>query len=208
MEQHDRITTSHANSVLRAALAQEPGGWHELDDILRRLASSVARRFGIDKRGRADFVEVVSQDVALAVLEAGPGGFDETRGGAMTWLWRITQAKASRYIAAIPAVGRRRPKKSKAPANRGRQRVRSLGDEHSESLVDPDVAREFELVAARHDAEVLLAKAPPKVARALRAVHWDGWSLAAVAEDLGIDRTTFSRRVEAFRGRMCEAAVA
>ena len=207
MEQHDRITTSHANSVLRAALAQEPRGWHELDDILRRLASAVARRFGIDKRSREDFVEVVSQDVALAVLEAGPGGFDEMRGAAVTWLWRITQAKASRYIAAIPAVGRRRPKKSKTPASR-RQRVKSLGDEHSETLVDPDVAREFELAAASHDAEVLLAKAPPKVAQALRAVHWDGWSVAAVAEELGVDRTTFSRRMEAFRSRMCEAAVA
>jgi DNA-directed RNA polymerase specialized sigma24 family protein len=208
MDKCDPVDPSRITSAYRAALSGDEASWRLLERKLRRTAARIAQNLGVAYRERESFIDVVSQEVALALLEGGPDGFDERRGSLTTYVWQITRRRASAYLSALPAVGRRRPCKSSGRTNGEFPRIRELDDEVAESLAAPRSSSPSIRVDTQHDAAVLLAKAPPIVAHALRAMHRDGLSLGEIAEGLNVNRLTLRRRMDTFCRRMCEAAAA
>lgn len=203
---YDALDPARLNPVLSRAQESDGAAWEELMPTIRRIVRGVAKATDVPLAQRRDFVEVVSQEVALAVLKAGSGAFDPARASARTYLTAIARKCGASYWASLPTVGRRRPR-SREKAQGTTLRVVPISPE-LEGELSLHAVDSFEALEASLDAKTILRAAPPLVAATLRAMHYEDRGQAEIAASLGVPRTTLMRRVDTFAARFHSLAAA
>jgi len=172
--------------------ARDPHFDQQFDELLRPYLVNLTRKLARDLP--IDLQEEVVQQTCLDLIGSSTMKFDMGRGSAKAFLF-FAVCNALRTVRAnyCPPGSPTRPKKSK--------------DEHQSSSAAVSIEDlGYELgtrfserqITAKCDATSLLKKAPPRVAVALRRIHYIGDTLGEIATDLNLSRFKLSREISAY----------
>jgi DNA-directed RNA polymerase specialized sigma24 family protein len=172
--------------------ARDPHFDEQFHELLRPYLVSLARKLARDLPD--DLQEEVVQQTSLDLIGNSRTKFDLRRGSAKAFLF-YSVCNALRTVRAnyCPPGNPTRPKKSNNECATAQSTVsiEQLGYELGTRSAERQIT-------ARCEANSLLKKAPPRVAVALRRIHYIGDTLNEVASDLNLSRFKLSREISAY----------
>lgn len=172
--------------------AGAPHSFEQFDELLRPYLVNVARKLARDLPD--DLQEEVVQQACLDLIGNSTTKFDLRRGSAKAFLF-FAVCNALRTVRAnyCPPGSPTRPKKSDDECETASSAVsiEDLGYELGTRSVERQIT-------AKCDANSLLKKASPRVAVALKRIHYIGDTLNEVASDLNLSRFKLSREISAY----------
>ena len=169
-----------------------PHSYEQFEELLRPYLANLARKLARDLPD--DLQEEIVQQTCLDLIGNSTAKFELQRGSAKAFLF-FAVCNALRTVRAnycSPGSPTRRKKSD---------------DEHesvSSAVSIEDLGYELgtrsaeRQITARCDANSLLKKAPPRVAVALKRIHYIGDTLNEVASDLNLSRFKLSREISAY----------
>jgi hypothetical protein len=172
--------------------ARDPHFDEQFDELLRPYLVSLARKLARDLPD--DLQEEVVQQTCLYLIGNSTMKFDVRRGSAKAFLF-FAVCNALRTVRSnyCPPGSPTRPNKSsdeREPSSSAVS-IEDLGYELGSRSAERQIS-------AKCDVSSLLKKAPPRVAVALKRIHYIGDTLGEVASDLNLSRFKLSREISAY----------
>ncbi len=191
------------NQLLLDFLRGVPYAAEEFPKVARPFLLTVARRRAPDLP--VDLRQDIVSETFANLLAIPNAAFNPAIGPAKAFL-ALQVRSAIRQVRADycpPGQRTRAPSRTATPAEVGRPRIVPISDlTPSEEPRDRYVVQKLD---AYCDAKTVLAKAPTRVAEALRRIYIMGDGLSHVSDALGVSRFTMTRAITAFSNQMRQA---